>query len=45
MDACERHIKSGAKKPIGNLIIINTIFKGRILLKGETITLVQVAPQ
>ncbi|RTG85666.1 small nuclear ribonucleoprotein E [Schistosoma bovis] len=31
-DACERHMKSGAKKPLG-----------RILLKGETITLVQVA--
>ncbi|VDP40482.1 unnamed protein product [Echinostoma caproni] len=29
-DACERHMKSGAKKPLG-----------RILLKGETITLVQ----
>ncbi|KAF5398460.1 hypothetical protein P879_03184 [Paragonimus westermani] len=29
-DACERHTKSGARKPLG-----------RILLKGETITLVQ----
>ncbi|KER25115.1 hypothetical protein T265_07341 [Opisthorchis viverrini] len=29
-DACERHMKSGAKRPLG-----------RILLKGETITLVQ----
>ncbi|CAL8092489.1 unnamed protein product [Calicophoron daubneyi] len=29
-DACERHMKSGAKKSLG-----------RILLKGETITLVQ----
>ncbi|VDO04903.1 unnamed protein product [Rodentolepis nana] len=34
VEACERHMKSGAKKMIG-----------RILLKGETITLIQKLPQ
>ncbi|VDM04334.1 unnamed protein product [Schistocephalus solidus] len=34
VEACERHMKSGAKR-----------FIGRILLKGETITVVQKIPQ
>lgn len=45
VEACERHMKSGAKKMIGRFCSVLNIFLGRILLKGETITLIQKLPQ
>ncbi|VEL29350.1 unnamed protein product [Protopolystoma xenopodis] len=40
-EACERHMKSNAVKPIGKFFCLIVCILGRILLKGETITLVQ----